>query len=112
VPIDIPASLVAWLLEGQATKAPKGKAQKVTPTKAPRDTPTESEYEYDLNDEQVWDILGKLPDEYLTNRTKWLTVTSILKSHGRYEIWREWSKRGGNYDEVKNQLAWDSNKDI
>jgi hypothetical protein len=47
-PTDIPVSLVAWLVEGQSTKAPKVKAPRVTPTKAPTETHAESEYEYDL----------------------------------------------------------------
>jgi hypothetical protein len=28
-------------------------------------------YEYDLNDEQVWAMLDKLPEEYFTHYAKW-----------------------------------------
>ena len=69
-------------------------------------------YEYDLNDEQVWNILDQLPEAYLTNYTKWLTVTSILKRHGKHAIWSEWSKRGGHYDEAENERKWNSNEGI
>ena len=109
-PIDIPVSLVAWLLEGQSTKAPKVKAPRVAPTSAHHTV--ESDYQYDLNDEQVWDILGKLPDEYLTNYSKWLTVTSILKHHGKHAIWSEWCKKGGNYNEAENERQWQANQGI
>ena len=119
-PIDIPPSLVAWLLEGQESKAPK--AKKVT-SKALHNVQNNActdlvnhqnldGYKYDLNDEQIWNILEQLPDEYLTNYTKWLTVTSILKRHGKHAIWSEWSKRGGNYDEAENERKWRANEGI
>ena len=69
-------------------------------------------YEYDLNDEQVWNILDQLPEAYLTSYTKWLTVTSVLKRHGKHAIWSEWSKRGGNYNEAENERKWNSNEGI
>jgi hypothetical protein len=69
-------------------------------------------YDYDLNDEQVWNILDQLPDEYLTSYSKWLTVTSVLKRHGKHAIWSEWSKRGGNYNEAENERKWNSNEGI
>ena len=69
-------------------------------------------YEYDLNDEQIWNILDQLPDEYLTNYSKWLTVTSVLKRHGKHAIWSEWSKKGGHYDEAENERKWNSNEGI
>ena len=81
-PADIPASLVAWLLDGGAPKAPKKvKAKKVTSKalhnvqhNACKDLVNHQDiasngYEYDLNNEQVWNILDQLPDEYLTNYT-------------------------------------------
>ena len=110
-PSDIPASLVGWLLEGQATKAPKVKAKKVTSKVAQNmENNASNGYEYDLNDEQVWKILDQLPEEYLTNYTKWLTVTSILKHHGKHAIWSEWCKKGGNYNEAENERQWQANQ--
>ena len=48
-----------------------------------------NDYEYDLNDEQVWNILDQLPEEYLTSYSKWLTVASVLKRHGKHAIWSD-----------------------
>ena len=119
-PSDIPASLVSWLLEGQATKAPKVKAKKATSkelvnhqnnaSNVGHDFENIDGYKYDLNDEQIWNILEQLPDEYLTNYTKWLTVTSILKRHGKHAIWSEWCKKGGNYNEAEHERQWNSNQ--
>jgi hypothetical protein len=39
-------------------------------------------------------------------------VTSILKRHGKYAIWSEWSTTGGNYDEAENKRTWQSNQGI
>jgi hypothetical protein len=113
-PIDIPASLVAWLLEGQATKTQKPKQSRSEVRQLSNNACKVSHnmennackeldnlqnlasngYEYDLNYEQVWNMLEQLPDEYLTNYTTWFTVTSILKRHGKHVIWSEWSKKG------------------
>jgi hypothetical protein len=123
-PADIPASLVAWLLEGQVTKVPKIKAKKVT-SKAlhnvqhntckdlvNHENTASNGYEYDLNHEQVWNILDQLPYGYLTNYTTWLTVISILKRHGKHAIGSEWSKRGGHFDEAADERTLRSNEGI
>ena len=70
----------------------------------------ESEYEYELTDEQAWSILERLPADYLTNYTKWLSYTSILKCHDKHAIWQEWFKRGGHYDEAQNERTWAYNE--
>ena len=57
-------------------------------------------------------ILEHLPKSYLTDYTKWLSVTSVLKCHGKHDIWSEWSKQGSNYDEAENERHWNNNKGI
>ena len=111
-PSDIPPSLVAWLLEGHATKAPK-KAAVVRQVSAPQTKHyTEEVYQYDLDAKCVWEILDQLPEDYLTDYTKWLTVTTVLKRHHCHSIWQEWCKRGGNYNEKQNETCWLSVKPI
>jgi hypothetical protein len=105
-PIDIPVSLVAWLLEGHSTKAPKVKSPRANPVNTDRVQKADNTvqlYEYDLNDEQVLAILEKLPEEYLTNYTTWLTVRSILKHHGKHATWSEWCKKGATTTKQKTR---------
>jgi hypothetical protein len=76
-PIDIPPPLVGLLLEGQATKAQKKTRVTSKQLRNYSNTAckgldnvqnlTNNGYEYDLNDEQTWNILEQLPDECLTN---------------------------------------------
>ena len=111
-PSDIPPSLVAWLLEGHATKAPK-KAAVVRQVSVPQTKHyNEEAYQYGLDDKRVWEILDQLPEEFLTDYTKWLTVTTVLKRHTCHSIWQEWCKRGGNYNEKQNESCWLSVKPI
>ena len=87
-PCDIPATLVAWLLEGQTEKRPKNPAD-VRRVLAEKVVNVDHLYEYDPTDDQLWAILNKLPNSYLTDYNKWLNVTAVLKHHGKHDIWAD-----------------------
>ena len=79
-PIDMPASLVEWLLEGGLTKPGiEGKTKAPKPTTG-ETTETSTNYEFDLSHETALAILNELEGKYLTNFSDWFLVTGILKN--------------------------------
>ena len=104
-PIDIPPSLISWLITG---KPPVIKKQ-IGERTITREVDTEG-YEYVLTDEQLKSIIDKLPANYLDNYSDWLIATSCLKCHDAYDIWSNWSKQSDNYNEAKNEFQWSSNR--
>jgi len=104
-PIDIPSSLISWLLVGKApvVKEKRGKKE-VTRELAP------NTYQYDLTEEQIKNILAMLPEKFLNNYSDWLLATTVLKFHGQRDIWEEWSKQSPSYNKTKNDEQWNYNK--
>ena len=120
-PIDLPASLITWLLEGRgslpcgsstkgATEGSRKPRQSRTPTTA--STAAETNFDFDLNGETATQILSELPERFLTNFSDWFLVTGILKKHGLKTTWEQWSKNASNYDQAKNEQIWNSSAGI
>jgi hypothetical protein len=63
-------------------------------------------------DEQIQQMLKLLPSEYLTDYTKWIIITNILKGQNKLEIWDDWSKQSTKYNKRKNYSIWRSTKKI
>ena len=103
-PIDMPASLLQWLLEGGATEGSPTTKQTATPTTTT--TTTTAEYDFNLSPELALEILSELDGKYLTNFSDWFLVTGVLKKHGLENVWDQWSKQAGNYNQAKNQQIW------
>ena len=93
-PIDIPSSLISWLIVGKPPVAPKGPSNRKGGSKqAPARELTQKAYEYDVSTEQIEAMLAKLPAKFLDNYSDWLVVTSVLKCHDQHRFWRKWSKQ-------------------
>ena len=80
-PIDLPPSLLKWLLEeaaGEETKTPGKKAPTTTRTTAQETT--QVEYDFDLSPETAHKILNELGGTFRTNFSEWFLVTGVLKN--------------------------------
>ena len=105
-PIDMPASLVEWLLEGGLTKPGiEGKTKAPKPTTG-ETTETSTNYDFDLSHETALAILNELEGKYLTNFSDWFLVAGILKKHDLKQTWDQWSKQAASYSETKNEQIW------
>jgi hypothetical protein len=63
---------------------------------------------YDLIDQEIYQLLDKLPNEYLIDFDNWLKITSILKRLDKIEIWDVWSKKANNYNKNRNLDIWNN----
>ena len=101
-PIDVPASLVEWLLEGGVSKpGVEDKTKAPKPTTARRETTEQTtNYDFDLSPETALEILSELDGKYLTNFSDWFLVTGILKKHDLHQTWGHWSKQAANYNQA------------
>lgn len=68
---------------------------------------SESSFEYVFSDNQLLEILGRIPQEYLNDYDKWLKITSILKKINNKTVWDKWSKTSSKYDYYKNLKVWE-----
>lgn len=64
---------------------------------------------YPIEDYELKKILNRLPNEYGTNRSKWLQVAYVCKFSGQWKIFDEWSKKyKACYDKIDNKKIWNS----
>jgi hypothetical protein len=120
---DIPESLVHWLLVGLNMDEKmhydkvKTECKGIQPKhhnnhEAKPEPTTTTTYTYCITDDEIKDLLSKLPDQYLNHFESWLKVTTVLKRHDKYELWHEWSKTSDRYNYSNNNSIWKSNKGI
>ena len=98
----IPVELVSWLLEGTKTTKPKTE----TNNKQTNQHQHQQQYTYEIDDEQLKQLLNKLPNNFVDVYSDWLIITTILKNMDKREIWEEWSKQSQKYDETGNNRVW------
>jgi hypothetical protein len=106
--MDIPSSLISWLILGKppVVKEKRGPKDKKEVT---RETTTK-DFEYDLTEDKIKNILAKLPAKYLDNYSDWLVITTILKCHDQHKLWSQWSRQSTHYNKAKNENQWSNNK--
>ena len=104
--LEMPVSLIEWLLDASAT------TDKHTPNVAfvpSRKAQKEFQYIFhDITQQKVEDILKLLPMKYSDNYSDWLKATTILKRHNLRDLWERWSKNSKLYNSRKNAKIWDS----
>ena len=108
-PIDLPPSLLKWLLEeavGEESTKPGKKAPTTTRTTAQETA--QVEYDFDLSEATAHEILNELGGTYQTNFSDWFLVTGILKKHDLKQVWTQWSQPAANYNQAKNEQIWQS----
>jgi len=108
-PIDMPRSLIDWLLEDNGEYLANGDE---APVVGPKRLVEKAEYNYDITEEQMKDVLNKLDHKYLNNYSDWFMVTSVCKHHDMHDVWDEWSKQSDRYNRTKNEQQWNYNKGL
>ena len=115
-PIEIPETLLLWLLEGKnqhndnskikkcITKSVKGKSVKKANISI-----FINNYYYDITDEKLLNILNKLDASWYIIFDKWLIVLTVLKNLNKFEIFDNFSKKGKNYNYENNLKLWNYN---
>jgi len=64
-------------------------------------------YEYVMDDNKILELLDMLPQGYDDKFENYMTITTILKSHGKYELWNQWSKKNNRkYNFFRNVKLW------
>ena len=61
-------------------------------------------------DEEILDILNRLPDTDLNEFKNWLFMTTLCKALDVQSTWDAWSKKSGKYDHTENHKHWDNIK--
>ena len=101
--MEITEDLLNWLLiDIDTTKEINNNNNNV-------DVKIKNELIYNITDEQIKEVLNKLPNEYLNDFNKWIYVLSALKNLNKYEIFDDWSKQSKNYNSKNNLKLWSSN---
>jgi hypothetical protein len=93
---SVPYELLLWLLCKDANAhTTNGKHEKVKDqsSKQFHYNKKKQTYKYNISDDELVELLNKLPSEYRSNYSDWFIITTILKNLDKYEIWRSWSKK-------------------
>jgi hypothetical protein len=106
-PIEMPQDLEKWILDNIYQKhSDIGKIKNKLPKKISMKTCLD--YSYLINDNEVRDILKKLPQSYKNTFENWLKMTTFMKTIDRKQLWDEYSKSGNNYNYDNNCKIYDS----
>jgi hypothetical protein len=110
-PIEIPESLVLWLLENRNIKKTTNKKDKKFIVNK-----NNNQYKFYISDNEIKNILDKLYNldkSYCDNYNEWLVVLSVLKSLNKYDIFEEFSKKCPNkYHKERNLYFWNVNEGL
>jgi hypothetical protein len=66
----------------------------------------EEKYKYDLTDNDLYELLKILPDEYYNDFKKWYRITGILERLNKIDIWDKWSSQSKFYNRKNNLNIW------
>ena len=113
-PVDIPSSLVSWLLEGASRDGSDRAKPEHKREGGNRDgvVPVSPSYDFAITPELAAEILAELEPKYLTNFSDWFLVTGVLKQHDLRDVWDQWSSKAANYSKAKNEQIWSSSRGL
>jgi len=106
--VPIPKELKDWLLENIYTKSQKKRNKREKERKA---NPTdEGKMSYLRNDNVLKEMFNKLPNDYFSDKNKWLNFTSFCKTVGCKELWDNYSssKCPEKYNKDNNLKQWET----
>ena len=106
--VPIPKDLKDWLLENIYTKSQKKRNKREKERKA---NPTdEGKMSYLRNDTILKEMFNKLPNDYFSDKNKWLNFTSFCKTVGCKELWDNYSssKCPEKYNKDNNYKQWET----
>ena len=83
-------------------------ARKVGKKRIAKTQNTLKSYTYIYSEIEIRDLLESLPEEYRDDYSKWLAITSTLKSEGERlkDVWDEWSAKSKSYNRDQNMKIW------
>lgn len=112
-PIEIPESLVLWLLENRNRVVKNNNNKK---SKKNIVYKNDTQYKFYISDDEIRNILEKLyslDKSYCNRYDEWLIVLSVLKSLNKYDIFEEFSKKSKEkYHKEKNLYFWNVNEGV
>lgn len=109
--LEIPETLINWLLVGQGEK--KTKTTKPTKTlKLNKPLNNTNNINYIISDDELIKLLDMLPKTYLNNFNEWLKVLTVFKNLNKWDIFNNWSKKSKNYDNNNNITIWNNNNGV
>ena len=106
--VPIPKELKEWLLENIYTKSQKIRLKR---DKKKKENPEdEGKMSYLRNDNVLKEMFNKLPNDYFSDKNKWLNFTSFCKTVGCKELWDNYSssKCPDKYNKENNLKQWDT----
>ena len=116
-PIEIPETLLVWLLfeknnievniNNKKTNISK---QHIKKNNKNFNGITKNNFIYDISDEQIIEILNKLDYSWYDIYDKWLIVLTVLKSLNKFDIFDKFSKKSKKYDRENNLKMWNCNR--
>lgn len=96
--LEMPHSLIEFLLEGKNLNSLNSLKKFQSP----------SNFVYNINDNQIIEILKLLDDTYYNNTKKWLMITNILYGLNKQAIWDDWSTMSTKYNYDQNMEIWNN----
>jgi len=106
---EIPDDLIAWLNKYQQPSMSGRKR----PTGAPKNQSIinagdqeGNQYNYNINDEKLIEIINKLPKELWTDFNEWFKLTTAFKALNRKDVWDAECKKHKGYNKYKNDKIW------
>ena len=102
---------MVWLLAYEIIVKIKADNKEVEQFKKKEDKPKNEDYEYydpsnyvyNIDDGVIMHLLNLGGREYRDNWNYWFSITSILKTPNKKELWDEWSKPSKRYNTNKNE---------
>ena len=66
-----------------------------------------NKFKFVMSDDDIINLLDRLPTGYDNNFFNYMKITTILKSHNKFNIWNNWSKKNKEkYNYNKNLKLW------
>jgi hypothetical protein len=106
--MDMPTELIYWLLDG--TNFDKNNTSIIKHKTTVKPINEQSNIIHNISDDELIKLIGNLDDTYYDNYSKWLMITTVLKSLNKFDIWDEWSKNSRRYNQKNNYTIWNKNK--
>lgn len=109
---EIPDEMISWLNKYQqvglsSRKRPTSKTN--TGNKILDSIPSEgNQYNYNINDEKLEEVVKKLPERLWTDFTDWFKLTTAFKALDRKDVWDRECKKHKGYNKYKNDKIWNA----
>ena len=106
-PAKMPIKLKEWIKNNLYQVKLNNKVKIVSNTKKTQiNLKSCIDFNYLLTDNQILEILKRLPSSYNNEYIDWLKMTTFMKTLGKFELWDNWNKKNEKYDYNQNVQIW------